>query len=170
MHPGLGELLPDAFERSHLPGGNTVVVTQQADWIVGRRADHRDFGYRGFQWQETTLILQQHDGFALRLPRQLAMGSGVVFGIRNLRVRHAFRRIEHTQPEARFEKPLRRSCDLRFGDWPAFTSLRGCVLAAASQIRSRFDGRHRRRALGGHIFVTAKNIADRAAIAHYDSP
>src|ERR1035437_2248817 len=70
LHPGFGELLLDAFERSHLPGGNTVIVTQQADWIVGRRADYRDFGYRRFQWQETTLILQQHDGFAFRPPRQ----------------------------------------------------------------------------------------------------
>ena len=167
LHPGLGELLLDAFERSHLPGGNAVVVTQQADRIVRRRADHRDFGTDDFKGRKPSWFFSStmDSRSACRASWRCAAESFSEYGILVYGTRSGGsnmpRRIRATKRRS-VARVISASVDrarLHFVD-------EARVLAAASEIRARLDGRHRRRALGGRVFVTPEDIADRAAIAH----
>ena len=120
------------------------------------------------QRQDSALVLQQHDGLPLGIARQLPVRCGIVLGVRNLGVRHALRRIEHAEPDARLEQPLGGTGDLGFRDGAGLDFVeQALVLAAAGQIRARLDGRHRRGALRRDVLVTPEDVADRAAIAHH---
>ena len=112
-------------------------------------------------------FFKQNDGLPLGIARELPVRGGVVHGVRNPGVRHALRRIEHAEPDARLEQPLGGTGDLGFGDGAGLHLVeQALVLAAAGQIRSRLDGRHGRGALRRDVLVIPDDVADRAAVAH----
>ena len=72
--------------------------------------------YTGFEGKRFVLVLEQHDGLACGLKRELAMLRRVVLADRNATVSVAGRGIEHAEAEARGEEAAQCGVDLRFRD------------------------------------------------------
>ena len=97
---GVRELFSHPVERRGGAGGGRVVVAFEHADFIRQRADHRDVLHRASERQGAGVFEQDH-GLAGNFERELAMGLAVVLSIRSLGVLDHFRRIEHTELEAR---------------------------------------------------------------------
>ena len=115
-HAGAGHGFADSLERRHRLARVAVVIAKLHQRIVGVGSDDRDGLQILTQRQRGVFVLQQHDGAARYLERQLTMGGALVLAVRYLRVLHARGRIEHPQLEARQQEAAKGAVDIGLGD------------------------------------------------------
>src|SRR5258708_611353 len=95
------------------------------------------------------------------------MRSLVDDGKRDLCPLHVFRRIEHSEAEARGEKSFERGIDLRLGDEALFHGVDEIRIdAPAIEIGAGLDPARGGRRSSGLDFVSKVNVVDGAAIRH----
>src|SRR5258708_19330137 len=88
-------------------------------------------------------------------------------GKRDLCPLHVFRRIEHSEAEARGEKSFERGIDLRLGDEALFYGVDEIRIdAPAIEIGAGLDPARGGRRSRGLDFVSKVNVVDGAAIRH----
>ncbi len=78
-----------------------------------RRPDDRQAPRYSAQWQQAAFVLQQHDALARDLAGPLRGAHRCRSLVRDGRVWHHLRRVEHPQPEPGCEQPHQRRIDLR---------------------------------------------------------
>ena len=146
---------------------------ERRDWrrrveIVGVGADDGDSLERFAERQQVVLILQQHDRFARRFKRELAVRGAIVHAVRDLRVFHHGARIEHAQTETGQQQAAERLIDFGLFDQAlAHGGENGFVLHAAVEIGPGLDGFSDAGFGSGRELVMQIDIADGAAIGDH---
>jgi hypothetical protein len=112
VHLRVRKLALHSFERRHVLRRKAIVIAEQSFGIIRGRPDHRNLADGRFERQRLFVVLQKHDRFPGGFECHFAMLGGIVHRVRNIRERHALRRIEHAKLETRDEQALQRAVGL----------------------------------------------------------
>ena len=163
-----GELLLDSFQRRHLLRGESVVVAQQRNRIVRRRADHRDLVHRRASAADAPVDSSAARSPCAPLPAPVLRCSAESFSEYGI--------LENGTRSGGSNMPsLKRAMNRRSSDRSISASvIRPLFTASTSeryslpQVRSvpAFTATAEASAAVGLVLVAAKDIGDGAAIAH----